>query len=309
MTPAPSVAIHRRANLRGSLFMVFAMAAFAVEDASVKAAAAGLPTSEVLLLVGTGGMLVFAIAARLSGKRLFSGDAISPVMCTRFVFETLGRLFYVLALALAPLSAATVILQATPIVVALGAATFFKEKVGWARWAAIVAGLAGVLIVLRPAADSFTPLSILALLGMLGFAARDLASRAAPSSLRSLVLGFYGYLAIVAAGLVYWPVDGSSFVMPDAHSIKALTAAITCGTIAYSALMQAMRTGELSVVTPFRYTRLLFGLALGILVFGELLDAPMIIGSIVVVLAGLYNLWVGRSRQVTAACAALSDAK
>lgn len=215
------------------------------------------------------------------------------------MFETLARLFYVLALSLTPLSAATVILQATPIVVALGAATFFKERVSVARWSAIIIGLAGVLIVLRPAADSFTPLSILAVLGMLGFAARDLASRAAPPSLQISVLGFYGYLAIVAAGIAYTPIDGRPFVVPDAHDAFALVAAAAFGTVAYAALMRALRTGELTVVTPFRYTRLIFGLALGIFVFGEGLDMPMIVGSIIVVLAGLFNLWTGRPRRLS----------
>lgn len=286
-----------RENLRGSLYMVLAMAAFALEDMFVKTAASTLPTSEVLLLFGTGGLLVFGIMALLRGERLFSAEAVSPIMRLRFVFETLARLFYVLALALSPLSAATAILQATPIFVAMGAAAFFREKVGWSRWAAIILGLSGVLIVLRPAADGFSTLSILALLGMLGFAARDLASRASPASLGSAVLGFYGYLAIIVAGIAYLPLEGRPLVMPNTTSGITLIAAVAFGTTAYIALMKAMRTGELSVVTPFRYTRLLFGLALGIVAFGEGLDLATIAGSIIVVLAGLLTLRTGRPKR------------
>jgi len=296
MTPPTDTTFARRHNLLGSLYMVFAMAAFALEDAFVKAAAGRLPTSEVLLLLGSGGMLVFCVAAALRDEKIFVRDALSRIMRVRFVFETAARLFYVLALALTPLSAATAILQATPIVVVLGAATFFKERVGWLRWTAIAIGLIGVLIVLRPAAQSFSALSIFAVLGMLGFAARDLASRASPAALGSAVLGFYGYLAIVAAGIVYAPIEARAFIVPDGASGLALLAAIVCGTVAYTALMKAMRTGELSVVTPFRYTRLVFGLALGVFAFRESLDPPMIIGSIVVVLAGLFTLWTGRAR-------------
>ncbi len=301
MSPPTDIVSARRANLRGSLCMVFAMATFALEDTFVKTAARQLPTSELLMLFGTGGMLVFGVVAAASGEKIISAQAFSPVMRVRFVFETLARLFYVLALALTPLSAATAILQATPIVVVMGAATVFKEKVGWQRWSAIGFGLLGVLIVLRPAADSFSALSIFALLGMLGFAARDLASRASPASLGTPALGFYGYLAIVAAGIVYWPMDERPFVMPDTTSGMSLAAGIACGTAAYTALMKAMRTGELSVVTPFRYTRLLFGLALGTIVFGEDLDLATIVGSIVVVLAGLFTLWTGRPRRAALA--------
>ena len=98
-----------------------------------------------------------------------------------------------LAIALTPLSSATAILQATPIIVVLGAMAFFGETVGWRRWCAIVIGLIGVAIILRHGADDFSPLSILAVLGTLGFAGRDLASRAAPATLTTSlgVIGLY----------------------------------------------------------------------------------------------------------------------
>ena len=88
-------------------------------------------------------------------------------------------------------------------VVVAGAALFFGETVGWRRWSAILVGLIGVVVIIQPTGDSFSALSILAVLGMLGFAGRDLASRAAPATLGTEVLGFYGFLCIVVAGLAY----------------------------------------------------------------------------------------------------------
>jgi drug/metabolite transporter (DMT)-like permease len=76
----------------------------------------------------------------------------------------------------------------------------------------------------------------------------------------------------------------------------AVVAAVACGVFAYSALMRAMRTGEVSAVTPFRYSRLLFGVALGVVVFGEALDAMMIAGSLLIVLSGLVIVWRGKAR-------------
>ena len=202
-------------------------------------------------------------------------------------------MFFVLALALTPLSSTTAILQAAPIFVVLGAALFFGEHVGWRRWTAIVIGLAGVLIVLRPAGDSFTPLSFLAVLGMLGFSGRDLASRAAPAALSNVILGFYGFLTIIIAGLLYGLWDRPEFVWPEASNLFALTAAVTCGVFAYGALMKAMRTGEVSSVTPFRYSRLLFGLLLGVLWFEERIDLQMLVGCAVIVAAGIFILFRG----------------
>lgn len=280
-----------KANLTGSLWMVAAMAAFAAEDAMVKVAAASLPVAEVLVLFGLGGAFLFAVVAMVRGDRMLGADVLSRPMRIRAGFEVAGRLFYVLALALTPLSATTAILQATPIVVVLGAAILFGEHVGWQRWMAILVGLVGVLIVLRPGAEGFSALSVLALIGMLGFAARDLASRAAPRSIATSVLGFYGFAAIVLAGAVYALVwERKAFVLPDLSPALFLSMAVVCGVLAYAALMKAMRTGAVSVVTPFRYTRLIFGVALGVLVFGETLDLPTIVGSLVIVLAGIIIL-------------------
>ena len=275
-------------NVAGILWMIAAMGAFALEDALVKATTAHLPVAEVLVLFGLGGAFLFAAIAIWRQETIFSADILSRAMCVRACFEVTARLFFILALALTPLSATTAILQATPIVVVLGAAFLFGEKVGWRRWSAILIGFVGVLIVLRPGANSFSAMSVLALIGMLGFAGRDLASRAAPRSIATSVLGFYGFIAIIVAGVLYallW--EHRAFVFPDGVAALFLAAAVTVGIFAYSALMKAMRTGTVSAVTPFRYTRLLFGVTLGVVAFGEQLDPPMIAGSLIIVLAGI----------------------
>jgi len=137
----------RRANLIGSFWMVVAMAAFAVEDVFVKAVSATLPVAQILIIFGLSGAFLFACRAILKRERLFSSAVVSAPMRFRVLFEVLGRLFYVLAITLTSLSSATVILQATPIVVVAGAALMFREKVGRRRWAAIFIGLVGALCV------------------------------------------------------------------------------------------------------------------------------------------------------------------
>lgn len=283
----------RRANAIGAAWMIAAMAGFAVEDAFVKAMSQHLPVGQVLIMFGLGGAAVFGALALMTGQALFSRDVASLPMRVRVLFEVGGRLFYVLALALIPLSAATVILQATPIVVVAAAALVFGERVGWRRWAAILLGMGGVLVILRPGSDSFSILSLLAVLGMLGFAGRDLASRAAPRSLGTAVLGFYGFLAVVVAGAVFSLWSQVPFVVPDARAVQFAAGAVASGVAAYACLMKAMRTGEVSAVTPFRYVRLVFGLALGAVLFGERLTGPMLLGSAMIVLSGLFIIGRG----------------
>ncbi|MFV0408622.1 MAG: DMT family transporter [Paracoccus sp. (in: a-proteobacteria)] len=269
------------------------MAAFAVEDVCIKAAAEVLPTAEILVLFGLGGALLFAAYARASGQRLVSPGVLSRPMRLRVVFEIIGRLFYALAITLTPLSSATVILQATPLIVVAGAAIVFGEKVGIRRWLAILLGLVGVVIIIGPGRDSFSALSLLAVIGMLGFAGRDLASRAAPAGLGTAILGFYGFLAIMAAGAGYALWEGQPFIWPQGRVALWLLGAVFVGISAYSCLMKAMRSGDVSAVTPFRYSRLLFGIAFGVLFFGESLSPAMLIGSALIVCSGLFILWRG----------------
>ncbi len=98
-------------NLRGSAFMVAAMAGFAVEDMFLKAAAAELPVGQILILFGGLGMLAFAGFVRAEGGRLLHPAILSPPVLIRAGFEVSGRLFYTLAIALTPLSLASAILH------------------------------------------------------------------------------------------------------------------------------------------------------------------------------------------------------
>ncbi|ATW03702.1 DMT family transporter [Parasphingorhabdus flavimaris] len=274
--------------------MVVGMAIFAIEDAFVKAAAVTLPVGQILIMFGLGGAFIFACVIKLNDDPLFVREVVSRSMLVRVFFEVVGRLFYVLAIALIPLSAATVILQATPLVVVAGAALIFGEKVGWRRWTAIILGLIGIVIIVQPGTDSFSMLSILAVVGMIGFAGRDLASRAAPASLSTWILGLYGFLSIILAGVLVSVWQATLYVQPNFEMSLYILGAVLAGVCAYSCLMKAMRTGEVSAVTPFRYTRLLFGIALGIALFGEQLSHSMMVGSALIVISGLFILWRGK---------------
>ena len=270
--------------------MTAAMAGFAVEDALLKGAGRQIPAGQVMVWFGLGGMILFALSATLKGETLFPPSARQKTMLIRNGFELCGRLFYTLAVILAPLSLVTAILQAAPIVVVAGAALVFKERVGWRRWSAILLGLVGVLVILRPGADGVTIFTLFAVLGMLGFALRDLATRAAPLTMGTFTLGVHGFAMIVIAGCVTWAFQGVPFVPPSFTSALYLATACVFGFAGYTSLTHAMRTGEVSAVTPFRYPRLLFGIGLGIVIFGERPDLATIIGSVIVVASGLYIL-------------------
>lgn len=285
-------------NLRGSAFMALAMAFFSIEDAFIKAAAATVPLGEILFLFGLFGMVIFMILTKRANENIFHPAILSWPVFIRAFCEVLGRLFFSLSLVLIPLSTLSAILQATPLIVVMGAAIFFREKVGWRRWTAILIGLVGVLLIIRPGLEGFETVSLFGVLGTLGFAGRDLATRAAPKVLSNVQLGIYGFFVLMPVGLVLLMFDevNSSFVLPSGMASLQIFGTIIFGVAAYYSLTIAMRVGEVSVVTPFRYTRLVFALALGVIVFGERPDMLTIIGSIIVIGGGLYTLF--RSRAV-----------
>lgn len=276
-------------NQRGSLFMTLSMAGFAVEDMFIKSAARAMPVGQVLALMGALGVLWFGAQARRAGQPAFPAALRSRTMALRSGFELVGRLFYALALALIPLSVASAILQATPLVVVAGAAMIFGEKVGAWRWALTALGFAGVLVILRPGLAGFDALSLLAVIGLLGFAGRDLATRAATPALSNAQLGVAGFAVLAISGLVILAFQGGPILPPALPLAKALGAS-GFGILGYSYLTRAMRTGEVSAVTPFRYTRLLFALVLGVVVFGERPDPATLAGSAMVVACGILIL-------------------
>lgn len=277
------------ANLRGAAFMVISMGGFAIEDVFLKTAVKTLPLGEALALYGSLGLLAFVILTLLRGEPVFAPAFLSRQILIRSGFEVTGRMFYALAFTLTPLTSATAILQATPLLVVAGAALVFGEKVSLGRWLAIICGFCGVLLILRPGFAGYSALSLLAVVGMIGFAGRDLATRAAPPALSNMQLGVIGFSMLTLVGVGLSLVNGGA-QWPSMQVLGLLFGATVSGVIAYYALTIAMRTGEVGAVTPFRYTRLVFALILGTTVFGERPDALMLLGSAIVVGSGVFAL-------------------
>ena len=110
--------------------MVLSMAGFAVEDSLLKIAAVSLPPGQVLITFGVLGTMTFAALALMAGEAPLTRAMLGRPMILRSLSEVTGRLFYMLASALTPLSTASAILQATPLVVMVGAVLAFDEMIG-----------------------------------------------------------------------------------------------------------------------------------------------------------------------------------
>ena len=275
-------------NLKGILFMILAMAGFACEDLFIKMLSENLPISEIIIILGFSGSIIFLIIGLLTKAPIFHQGLLTTPVIIRTLCELFGALFFVLAIALTPLSSASAIIQVMPLLVTIGAAIFFKEKVGWRRWTAVFVGFIGVLLILRPGFGSFMPASIFALLGATFLAGRDLATRAIEVKLPSVTISLYAFLAFGVSGIMLIPFS-SEMLVPSSKDILFFAGESDFGVIAYYSIVIAARTGEMSVLSPFRYSRLVFAMLLSIIVLSERPDMLTLLGAAIIVASGVYT--------------------
>ncbi|MDO5657828.1 MAG: DMT family transporter [Paracoccus sp. (in: a-proteobacteria)] len=278
-------------NYRASVLMVLAMALFAIEDMFTKLLSARLPIGQILAMLGAMGMVVFWVQLRREGGALFTRDLLRPVMLVRNAGEVIGGVGFVSALVLTDISSTSAILQAAPLMIMLGAWLFLGESVGWRRWLAIAAGFVGVLLIVKPGMSGFEPLSILAVIGVAGLAARDIATRRVPQHIRSNQLSASAFGALIPAGIAMDLAFGQGWEWPTALNYGQMIGGMIGGVAAYTMLVTATRIGEASVIAPFRYTRLIFALAIGVTLFGERPDALTLTGAAIIAAAGGFAMW------------------
>jgi drug/metabolite transporter (DMT)-like permease len=276
--------------VRAILLMILAMALLALSDMFIKLSSRSLSPGHVMFYLSAGGTLCFVLIAKWQRAKLISRDVLHPWVLARSGLEIIGGLGLVLSIALIPLSLFAAIMQMAPLVVTLGAALFLKEPVGPRRWIAIFAGMVGMLLVIRPGAEGFEPGALFAVMGVCGLGLRDLITRLAPSHIPSISLATWGFSATIPIGLALMLLtDGSADL--TLTSAWHMAAAILVTALGYYAVTQAMRMAPAAIVSPFRYTRLIFTMGLGILVFGERPDSLTLLGAGIILSAGLYALY------------------
>lgn len=274
--------------LRAISLMILAMALLAGSDVFFKLSTALAPAGQVMTLVSLGGTLAFVLLARAMGTRVLSRDALHPLILLRNGLEVLAAIGLLYALKYVPLPIFAAIMQGGPLVVVLGAALFLKEHVGWRRWTAVGVGLFGMLLVIRPFGTGFSGHEFWAILGVVALAGRDLVTRLSPPHIPSLAISTWGFAATIPLGLVIWGIEALPPMLSGA-ALWAILGAIFFTATGYLAITTAMRLAPASVVSPFRYARLVFTTGLGVLIFGDRPDGLTLLGAAIILSAGLYT--------------------
>jgi len=216
-----------------------------------------------MIALGLGCTIVFGFLLIRSGEPMWSRAFFERPVVLRNVGEVIGSYGMFMSLAFLPLSPVTAITQTLPLLLTLIAALFLGEKVGVHRLTAVVVGFIGSLIVIRPGMDGFDHNALLAMVAVVGMSMRDIGGRLTRRSISSLLLSFYSALTLLAFGTFLLMLSGGA-KMPTQTTwfyILGLVAAASLGLIVAT---QAVRIGELSVVAPFRYIRIVFAVLLGI---------------------------------------------
>ncbi|APO75045.1 DMT superfamily inner membrane transporter protein [Rhizobium etli 8C-3] len=287
----------RSRNTQGAIFMSLAMAGFSSSDALSKSVISYMNAGQIIFIRGVfTSILVYLIARHLGALRSWR-IVLKPIIILRVVCEVLAAVSYITALGMMPIANASAILQSLPLVVTFGAALFFGEPVGWRRWSAILVGLLGVMIIIRPGPEGFTPAALLCVASVLVTAGRDLATRSIDPEIPSLMVTVVTAMSVAFFGALLMPALGG-WQPVSLTSLSHLLLASVLVLIGYQSVILAMRTGEVSFVAPFRYTSLIFSALLGVFFFSEVPDFWTLCGAAVVIASGLYTFYREAKRRV-----------
>jgi len=282
-------------NIKGALLMMGSMAAFTLNDTFFKTLSGEIPLFQGIFLRGCLVVVLMTVLAFATGdlrRPIPAGDR--KVIALRTLGEMGATICFLTALFHMPLANVTAILQSLPLFITLVGALLFGEQVGWRRWGAIIIGLFGVLLIVRPGGEGFDRFSLLALAAVGFVVLRDLSTRRLSPGTPSLSVALVGAVAITLMGGM---VSATSDWVPlEVYHYKAIAAASLFIIFGYTLSVMVMRIGEIAVVTPFRYTAMVWAILLGYLVFGDIPGLLTLVGSAIVVGMGIYTFY--RERQL-----------
>lgn len=277
-------------NLAGALLMMASMACFTLNDTLVKLTGGALPLWQLLVLRGVlASTLVCLLALKLRALRFGIARRDWSLIALRGAAEIGAAYFFITALLNMPIANATAILQVLPLTVALSAALFFGEPMGWRRLVAILIGFGGMLLIVRPGAEGFTIWSLYALAAVFCVTVRDLSTRRLTPGVSSMTVTLTSSLAVTIFAAVASLGTEWAPVTPGLAALLAGSAVFILGGYSFSVL--AMRVGEITFTAPFRYTGLIWALVLGYVVFGHWPAPVTLIGAAIVVATGLFTLY------------------
>jgi drug/metabolite transporter (DMT)-like permease len=271
------------ARMAGIGLMVLSVFMFSFGDALGKFLVATYPVGQLLLLRGTAALIV--LSPLIWRRRREFGRVQRPwLQLLRVILSTLEVAAFFLATVYLPLADVITYYLAGPIFVTVLSAIFLREQVGWRRWSAILIGFAGVLIALRPSAQTVSWPAMIALGGSMVFAFLMLITRKLRAT-PDIVLATGQFIGTVTFGAVLAPFG---WITPTAGSLGFFAVA---GCISVCALLcgnRSLKLAPASVVVPYQYSMIIWAVMFGYAVFGDVPSTATIVGAAIIIAAGFY---------------------
>ncbi len=282
------------ANIRSSIFMMLGMGVFAIGDALTKYSTQTLNLGQFMFLRGILCILLLVLIASRQGVLHRWRDTLDKVTILRGLGEIGATTCYLVALTHLSLAFVSSVYQAVPLAVTLGAVLFLGEKVGWRRWLSISIGFIGVLIIIRPGGDGdgtgMNAYALLLLVGVCFTALRDLSTRRINMQIPTVLISAMTSVLVTMTGFVMMQLN-TGWQQPTSTDLLHVGIAAVLLIIGYHCIILATRAGDMSFASPFRYTSLLWAIALSYIVFNQAPDQNTLIGAAIVVASGCYMLY------------------
>ena len=273
-------------HLRGVLSMLVAVAAFSLMDASMKMLAPHYPPMQVAAMRGLTSLPLVLLWALIDGGPMQLVRIRWPLHLLRGVLSVIMLVAFVYGLQTLPLAETYSLFFVAPLLITALAVPILGERVGWRRWLAILIGLCGTLIVLRPSGQGMLSLGGLAVIvSAMGYALSAITVRVLgrTDSTQSMVVWMLAMLSVFSLALAW-----RGWMPVDAADWKPIATLAISGAIGQYGITEAFRRAPASVIAPLEYTALIWGLGLDWSLWGTLPDRWMLAGAAVIVVCGLY---------------------
>ncbi|MGP1394551.1 MAG: DMT family transporter [Inquilinaceae bacterium] len=273
---------------RGIGFMILAVSLFSIMDTIIKYLGDGFSPVQVYFFRGLFALLPLAVVILRTGgpsslkTRRLPGLMLAALLLLGFL------LCFFLALTLLPLTDVYAISFVAPLLITILGVLVLRERVGLRRWIAILVGFGGVLVILRPGSETLQPGALLVLLSAALYAGSMIQVRRLSRTETNGAIVFYTtVVGVVLAGLAlpfFW-------ITPAGADWGYLIAIGVLGGIGQICITEAYRTAPAAVVSPFQYATILWGIALGFILFGDVPKPLVLVGAAIVIASGLYILY------------------
>ena len=284
-------------NTKGAFLISLAAACYVMSDIFMKFLSSEISMFQITFLRGLLVTFFLFSYCYMSEASFFIKEWRDRIVITiRSILEVIMTYTFLAALFNMNVANANAILQLIPLIVLLGSFIFLRQSPKTYEWIAVLVGCFGAVIIIRPGASDFNFFTVHALVAVFCLSARDLLTVRLNKNIPSNIVAFYSALMLTMVSFLlsedthlFGKVDNSLFIVYTAIFVS----------IGYTASVSAMRYGDVTFVSPFRYTALIWASVMGFIFFDEIPKFSTLFGGSLIILAGIFIFYKSKDNKKT----------